>query len=176
MEVYQYNILNGEYAGIVEAPQCPESKRKKYLIPANATSKKPPKLEANEVAVFDSSKNNWTVVTDNRGVWYDTKTAAQIYISTLGADMNGLTKLEPEQFNVWDGAKWIVDSEKKAEQEKDSLKQQALKLLLANEFRWTNKIKWERYDDKTRAAIMQYYDALVAVINGESETIPTLEI
>ena len=42
--------------------------------------------------------------------------------------------------------------------------------------RWTNKIKWERYDDKTRAAITKYYDDLVAVINGESETIPVLEI
>lgn len=176
MEVYQYNILTGEYAGVVEAQQCPESKRKKYLIPANATSKKPPKLEANEVAVFDSSKNNWTVVTDNRGIWYDTKTAAQILINTLGADISGLTQLEPAQYSVWNGRKWVVDSKKKAEQEKDSLKQQALKLLLANEYRWTNKIKWERYDDKTRSTVTKYYDSLVAVINGESEIIPTLEI
>lgn len=64
----------------------------------------------------------------------------------------------------------------KLQEEKQMVIANARELLLANEYRWTNKIKWERYDDKTRAAIMQYYDALVAVINGESETIPTLEI
>lgn len=67
-------------------------------------------------------------------------------------------------------------AEQKVQQAKQALITEARTLLLANEFRWTNKIKWERYDEKTRAAIMVYYDALVAVINGESETIPVLEI
>lgn len=67
-------------------------------------------------------------------------------------------------------------AEQQALQNKKILAAEARALLLDNEFRWTNKIKWERYDDKTRAAITKYYDDLVAVINGESETIPVLEI
>ena len=63
-----------------------------------------------------------------------------------------------------------------AEQKKALLIAEAKTLLLANDYRWNNKIKWERYDEKTRAAIMKYYDALVAVVNGESENIPELEI
>lgn len=176
MQVYQYDLLTGEYTGIVDAPKCPESKKTKYLIPANATSKKLPELKKGEIAVFDLAKNKWVTVFDNRGIWYDTKTAAQIMVTSLTADIAGLTRLEPPQFGIWNGKKWVVDTKHKAETEKNKLKQQALTLINANEFRWTNKIKWERYDDKTRAAITKYYDDLVAVINGESETIPVLEI
>lgn len=74
--------------------------------------------------------------------------------------------------------KYTADELAKQQSDRESaaLIAQARSLLSKNDYRWNNQLKWQRYDDKTRDAVMKYYDALVAVVNGESDTIPILEI
>lgn len=49
---------------------------------------------------------------------------------------------------------------------------QAKQLIKDNEWRWTNPIKWAEYSEEKRQQITAYYKALVAVVNGESNTLP----
>ena len=68
MLVYNYDEITKEYIGYEEASLDPEETKKQkkdiYLIPANATSKKPPTVKKNEVAVFE---DNWVIKPDYRG-------------------------------------------------------------------------------------------------------------
>lgn len=49
---------------------------------------------------------------------------------------------------------------------------EAKQLIKDNEWRWNNKIKWDEYSKEKRQQITAYYKALVAVVNGESNTLP----
>lgn len=49
---------------------------------------------------------------------------------------------------------------------------QAKQLIKDNEWRWNNKIKWDEYSEEKRQQVTAYYKALVAVVNGESNTLP----
>lgn len=65
---YQTN-LDGEYVGEGLADPSPLEPGE-WLLPGGATWKKPPRLKANQAAVFDGSK--WKAVPDHRGEvrWY----------------------------------------------------------------------------------------------------------
>lgn len=52
---------------------------------------------------------------------------------------------------------------------------QALALLAVNDFRWNNSIRWSSYSKEQKQALTTYYNALVAVVHGESSTLPILE-
>lgn len=69
MKIYHYNDLTGEYIGQTEAKLDPIEK--KPLLPAHATTLKPPMTEANQAARFNAGA--WELVPDFRGVkGYDT--------------------------------------------------------------------------------------------------------
>ncbi|MBU2713789.1 hypothetical protein [Zooshikella harenae] len=64
--IYNYHPLSGEYLSQVEAHNDPLEG--KPLVPAYATTKRPPLTQQNEVALF---KNGfWSIVSDYRGVEY----------------------------------------------------------------------------------------------------------
>lgn len=68
MLVYNYDEITKEYIGESEAPLNPVATKREgkevYMIPANATEKKPPKAKKNEAVVYN---NGWQIVADFRG-------------------------------------------------------------------------------------------------------------
>lgn len=68
MIIYNYDEFTKEYTGQSIASLDPaETKAQEkdvYLIPANATTTKPPKIKTNEVVIYD---NGWQIKTDYRG-------------------------------------------------------------------------------------------------------------
>lgn len=58
----------------------------------------------------------WILVEDNRGkIVYNTATQEARKIDYLGSIRDGFTLLEPFEFCIWDGEKWILDELKKRE-------------------------------------------------------------
>lgn len=68
MLIYNYDEITKEYTGYCEASLDPaQSKiegKEVYLIPAYATTVKPPKAKTNEVVIYD---NGWQIKADYRG-------------------------------------------------------------------------------------------------------------
>lgn len=68
MKIYNYDFLTKEYIGESEAALDPQETKIQgkdvYLIPANATTEKPPKAKTNETVIFD---NGWKIEADFRG-------------------------------------------------------------------------------------------------------------
>lgn len=68
MLVYNYDSITKEYTGYCEASLDPEETRiqgkEAYLIPANATDKKPPKTKTNETVIYN---DGWQITADYRG-------------------------------------------------------------------------------------------------------------
>jgi hypothetical protein len=65
MKIYHYSF-EGEYVG--ESVSDLDPLEGKPLIPSHATIIAPPDAQAGKARVFDGTR--WTLVTDNRGVWY----------------------------------------------------------------------------------------------------------
>lgn len=56
----------------------------------------------------------WVLIEDNRGTKiYSTETKQELTIDYLGKVKDGYTTKKPEQFNKWDGKKWIEDTDAK---------------------------------------------------------------
>lgn len=67
--IYHYDQGNHEYLGQSVAVPDPLVQGR-ALIPASATTKKPPAAGKNEAAVFDPAKDAWATVPDYRGTVY----------------------------------------------------------------------------------------------------------
>lgn len=76
MQIYHYNPVTNELIGSGVADPDPLEKDS-WLIPAHATTTKPPTLSANQEAVFNGNK--WEVKSDYRGAsyWLDHETKWQ---------------------------------------------------------------------------------------------------
>lgn len=71
MKIYHYARDTNEFKRAGKARKDPLEKGR-YLIPAFATDRKPPKTGENEVAVFDEENKSWEIVDDYRGqVFWD---------------------------------------------------------------------------------------------------------
>jgi hypothetical protein len=108
----------------------------------------------------------------------------------LNESIDDAIEITAEQFNQYDkpsidkktvyknGEFSFVDKYTKKELAKiaqDKLIADAKSLLAENDYRWSNQIRWNNYTDAERQALTTYYNALLAVVNGESSTLPTLE-
>lgn len=68
-----------------------------------------------KIYIMDGVNPGWQLVDDTRGIWYRTDTGEKIIIDRVGVLSEGLTKLKPaDDFQKWDGSKWVLDIEKKA--------------------------------------------------------------
>lgn len=65
MNIYNYNN-SGVYLGVSEAMPNPLEVGE-YLIPAKATTTAPPSVGVDEVAVFDTASDTWTIVENHIG-------------------------------------------------------------------------------------------------------------
>jgi Caudovirales tail fibre assembly protein. len=80
-------------------------------LPANSTDIEPPACPADSLAIFDSSKKEWSVQENHRGqTVYDTETGQPVYITKPGALPENTTIIEcPGEFYVWNGKAWELD-------------------------------------------------------------------
>jgi hypothetical protein len=88
VDVFNYHYVTKEFTGSSTARRSPLDKEEVYLIPASATTIKPPETKAYQAAVFDEATQKWKLVDDYRGSvfwlpndqdWYD-----KITIEALG--------------------------------------------------------------------------------------------
>lgn len=104
MLVYNYDFTTFEYIGSEEASLDPAETKKQgkdvYLIPANATLKKPPKIKENQVAIFNEANGSWKILPDYRGKYAVNYTMTPILIETLGALPEGYVFITLEQIEL----------------------------------------------------------------------------
>lgn len=109
MQVHNYDGVTGIFTHTSTADESPLEKDV-YLIPANATDKKPLELKLGSVVVFNTEKEEWEYVEDNRGsIVYDINTKESMVVNYLGVIKSYHTLLEPKETDVWDGQKWVAD-------------------------------------------------------------------
>lgn len=84
-------------------------------LPAYAYLDAPP--EPKDGYAIIRGAEGWELKEDNRGTYYDTATGAAVELTELGQIPENLTALKPESdLCKWDGEKWVIDTEKQAEQ------------------------------------------------------------
>lgn len=102
MLIYNYDAITKEYTGSSEASLDPEETIRQgknvYLIPANATSKKPPKTKVNEVAIFVD--NNWVIESDYRGQYMVDDEMQPTEIKEIGDLPLGYVLITEEQIEL----------------------------------------------------------------------------
>lgn len=81
MKIYHYHPETKEYLGKDLADKDPMVKGN-WLIPANATSVKPPEVQEHQAAVF--SNDSWSVVPDYRGFEFWLQNGEHHVINELG--------------------------------------------------------------------------------------------
>lgn len=70
--VYNYDPTTGAFLSTQLAVQSPLDPPGVWLVPANATLIAPPAVAVNQVAVFSTSTQTWSITIDDRGqTWYD---------------------------------------------------------------------------------------------------------
>jgi len=110
MKIYNYDKSTKEYISTTQASENPLEKGK-YLIPANATTITIGTGKDGFVQVFDDINKKWDYMEDNRGkTVYDITTKQESKIDYLGSIKSGFTELVPNEFDVWNGTAWEVDT------------------------------------------------------------------
>lgn len=98
MIIYNYDSITFEYIGESQASLDPEESKKQgkdiYLIPANATDKKPPIPKTNETVIFD---NRWKIVPDYRGMYMVDKSMQPKKVEDFGNLPDGFIPITQEQ-------------------------------------------------------------------------------
>ena len=116
MIIYNYDDKTFEYTGQNNADLDPEQSRIEgeyiYLIPANSTTIKPPKIKKNEVALWD--KTNWKIVPDYRNTYVINEFKEIKFIKDIGALPDGYFVITEEQAEKvkQDPLYYIVENEK----------------------------------------------------------------
>lgn len=105
MDIYHYNPHTGEFMGVARADKSP-LETDVYLIPANATTVKPPAAVKGYARCYIDGK--WTQIEDHRGATlYSTVDASPLTIFSLGPIPDGYTDIVPCNCPVWDGTHWL---------------------------------------------------------------------
>lgn len=104
MKVYNYDGITFEYINESEADLNPVATRREgkeiYLLPANATFKKPPIVEDHKIVIFDVYKDKWLVKDDFRGEYICNEVMDVKIVSAIGPLPEGyilITKGQAEQ-------------------------------------------------------------------------------
>ncbi len=141
MNIYHYDKDTKEFTFSMTADKDPEESRCRGelvpLVPAYATTIKPPELKENEAAVFDIENNKWVVkpdyrknfkaVIENQGIFtiQDIKEVGDIKEGYLVLnEMAELIKQNPQHFKISNG-NVVQKSETEIEAETKEAKRQA---------------------------------------------------
>lgn len=98
MIIYNYDEITKEYTGYCNADLDPEETKRQgknvYLIPANATTKKPPKAKEHEAIIYN---NGWKIVADFRGLYMVNSDMQPQKVEEIGALPEGYAVATEEQ-------------------------------------------------------------------------------
>ena len=153
MQIYNYNKDTKEYISTTQASENP-LEQGKYIIPANATTIETVANKDVFVQVFDEANQKWDYVEDNRGkIVYDTTTRQESKVDYLGAIKSGFTELVPNEFDVWNGTAWEVDTVAQITAQTKDINNAIQNHLdtKAQEFRYDNMMSARSYTGYTNA-------------------------
>ena len=109
--IYNYLPQTGEFVSDSEADASPLEPGV-FLIPAFATTTKPPIKADHEIPVF--SDGQWHLQADWRNVaLYNTTDGSTVYISEIGktpADLQATDQPRPTPAHVWKDGVWVLDT------------------------------------------------------------------
>lgn len=98
MKIYNYDSITFEYTGSQNADLDPEETKQQgknvYLIPAYATTKKPPKQETDTCILW--ADGDWLVVDDFRKNYYKVDSSLNVYPITTVGDQEGFIVVPKE--------------------------------------------------------------------------------
>lgn len=98
MIIYNYDEITKEYTGQSYADLNPEETKQQgknvYLIPANATTVKPPKAKQYETVIYG---NGWEIVDDYRGLYMVNSDMQPLKVEQIGALPEGFAVATEEQ-------------------------------------------------------------------------------
>ena len=98
-------------------------------LPANAYLEAPKNVQDNQAIIHNGQQ--WTYPTDLRGTKiYSIETGAETTMQEVGEIPEGYTTLQPSsEFDIWDGEKWVLDTEKQHQNDIDEATSQKKQLL-----------------------------------------------
>lgn len=121
MEIYSYHVKTKEFLSSKEALLDPLEGTP--LLPGYATFEKPIKTKKGFAIIFDTQKNKWEYIEDNKGKKvFNKETKEESIVSTLGEIISSFTLKEPKEFDKWNEEKnsWLGhDDHIKVEKEKE---------------------------------------------------------
>ncbi len=148
MKIYNYHPLYRYFISCTDADESPLEPGV-FLIPAYATTIKPPNFKESEIPIF--SENDWEIVTNHIGIYYD-KSTQQLFewVNPLDSPENGTKKVPPEVEDgflvLWENNDWSIIE---------------------------NKIGV--YYDKVSKQPFEWYDSINPPINGTKKVPPEVE-
>lgn len=168
MKIYLFDFDTRELIGEDQAQSC-QLNEQDFILPANTTKIKPPKLKTKQMAVFDLLNQQWIIKKDIRGTYWNKATKEQVEVSDIMHNLYNLTDKQPmdDEWCCWSEERqtWFIDLESKKQNELDNKISEAKQCIAANEFRWTNQVRWNQYSDEEKQKVSDYYNALLNVIN-----------
>ena len=115
MDIYNYSGDTNEYKNMGQADESPLEPGV-FLVPALATSIKPPEFGFNEIPVFNELNNAWEIKPDYRNATLFSKETgekiANINIGDTPDYLNATDKEPPSTLYKFDNGKWVVDDKK----------------------------------------------------------------
>lgn len=98
-------------------------------LPANAYLDAPKSVKDNQAIIYNGQK--WTYPKDLRGtIIYSIETGAEMTMQEVGDIPEGYTTLKPTSgFDVWNGEKWVLDTEKQHQHDVNIATSQKKQLL-----------------------------------------------
>ena len=98
-------------------------------LPAHAYLEAPKNVKDNQAIIHNGQQ--WTYPRDLRGtIIYSTETGAETTMQEVGDIPEGYTTLKPRsEFDIWDGEKWVLDTEKQHQHDIDVATSQKKQLL-----------------------------------------------
>ena len=98
-------------------------------LPAHAYLEAPKNVKDNQAIIHNGQQ--WTYPKDLRGTKiYFTQTGAETTIQEVGEIPEGYTTLKPSsEFDIWDGEKWVLNTEKQHQHDIDVATSQKKQLL-----------------------------------------------
>jgi len=98
-------------------------------LPAHAYLEAPKNVQDNQAIIHNGQQ--WTYPKDLRGTKiYSTETGAETTMQEVGEIPEGYTTLQPSsEFDIWDGEKWVLDTEKQHQNDIDEATSQKKQLL-----------------------------------------------
>jgi hypothetical protein len=110
MKIYNYHPYYKYFTSCTDADESPLEPGI-FLIPAHATTIKPPDFKESEIPVF--TENDWEIVTNYAGIYYNKLTYQPFeWNDPFTSPVNGTTKIPPKVEDgfilIWEDDDWVL--------------------------------------------------------------------